>query len=441
MWAASLQRYVAQQPLPKLLAWFGLFFVTIALGAVGLLRILPTLLGAPEQIDFAAYYVAARLLNADGQLYDPAAMRDAAAQAGSIHYTPYIYPPFFAAALRPLGLLPYRPAELCWLALNTIFWIGSVVTLCRMAAVPRALYVPVVCLTGLLPAVYDTMLLGQTSLLITALLVGSLWFAQSRPAMGSEVLAGVLLGIAISIKLYPAVLGLVYLVHGRRTTLIAAGITCLAAGIVGVGFGGGWEASRAYFVDLLPNVAQLSPFPSNQSLRGVLARFFSHNQFSVPVLSRDNALVVSLRPLVDAPALGTALAYTFGLGIVVVSVWAMARARRPSAVDGLMLRDMGLTTTVMLLITPVVWDNYFTHLLISLFALRYASRRAVSPLFVGLCACLLLVLGRYWRFMLLYAQSPFLMMFGCAATLMLWASLLPGNSSAHRADTAPAMAE
>ena len=433
---AFLRRYIVQQSVIKLLVWSCLFLSGLALGIVGLIRVLPALLSTPEQIDFGAYYVAARLLNAGGRLYDPAAMRDVAAQAGSIHYTAYIYPPFFAALLRPLTVLPYLPAQFCWLGLNVILWVGAVATLCRLVAMPRALYIPIVALTALLPAVYDTLLLGQTSLVITALLVASLFFGQDKPSRRSEILAGVLLGLAVSIKLYPAVLGLVYLVHRRVTTLVAAGTTCVLAGIVGIVFGGGWDATVAFVTYILPHVAQLSPFPSNQSLRGVLARFFSYNEFSVPVLSKGNPVSVSLRPLVDAPALGTGLAYGLGIALVAISLWRMLRAQRLGQPDTLFVRHFGLVITVMLLITPVVWDNYFTHLLIPLFALRYGRGGGeLSPL-AAVCACLLLMLQRYWRVLLLYAQTPFLMLFGCAATLLLWGALLTDSASLPTADVA-----
>jgi len=44
MRSAFLQCYVAQQPVAKLLVYSGIILLTLALGAVGLLRVVPALL-------------------------------------------------------------------------------------------------------------------------------------------------------------------------------------------------------------------------------------------------------------------------------------------------------------------------------------------------------------------------------------------------------------
>ena len=83
-------------------------------------RALPTLVRIPDQLDFGAYYVAARLINADLPLYQPSSASSAAAGVDQIPHSGYIYPPFFAAVLRPLAALPYRAAEGLWFGLNIL---------------------------------------------------------------------------------------------------------------------------------------------------------------------------------------------------------------------------------------------------------------------------------------------------------------------------------
>ena len=76
-----------------------------------------------------------------------------------------------------------------------------------------------------------------------------------------------------------------------------------------------------------------------------------------------------------------------------------------------------------MLLTPVVWDMYFVHLLIPLLALSRVARW--SPRYrLILLGSLLLALGRYWRFILLYSQSPLVMLCGFLAVLLLWLALL-----------------
>src|SRR6266498_967673 len=88
-------------------AELGLLLVTALLLLAGFVRILPTLVRVPDSYDFAAYYVAARVLNAGNPLYNSAAMTAAATYSGqAIAFPAYIYPPFLAALLRPIANLP-----------------------------------------------------------------------------------------------------------------------------------------------------------------------------------------------------------------------------------------------------------------------------------------------------------------------------------------------
>jgi alpha-1,2-mannosyltransferase len=404
---------------------FILFTGTILLAVAGFVRVVPALIGAPDQIDFGAYYVAARVLNAHGELYQPDVARAAASAAGNVHATPYIYPPFWATVIRPLALLPYITAEITWMGLNYIFLVLSVTILVRLLELPSTIIVPITGMSLLLPAVYDTILLGQTSLLITLLLVGALACSVvSKVQRRNDVIAGVLLGIAIAIKVYPAVMGLVFMIHRRMTILVALAITIVLTTLFGVFFGGGWSNTQQWVTNVLPSISVMTPFPSNQSLRAVIERFFSFNQFQVPVLAKDNFLTITLTPLVDNAMMGTAIGYigiAFILGVSVVRM--IAHTRIEPAKDALLV-NFALSIIVMLLITPVVWDLYLVHLLVPVLVLgRYAYMASGQRLII-LSACLLLMLQRYWRWVLLYIQSPWLMLFGFLSVLVLWLALL-----------------
>src|SRR6188474_896444 len=66
----------------------------------------------PPHTDFASYYLAAGLLRQHRSPYDTAAF-DAAGEAIGLEYRPfpYLYPPPFALALRPLAALSYLQAR------------------------------------------------------------------------------------------------------------------------------------------------------------------------------------------------------------------------------------------------------------------------------------------------------------------------------------------
>ncbi len=67
-----------------------------------------------QPVDFTAYYLAARVLNEHAPLYSERAMRVAAESTGAHYSAVYVYPPFVAAALRPLAVLPFHVAVLLW---------------------------------------------------------------------------------------------------------------------------------------------------------------------------------------------------------------------------------------------------------------------------------------------------------------------------------------
>ncbi|GAA5531566.1 hypothetical protein Hgul01_05391 [Herpetosiphon gulosus] len=54
----------------------------LGLAGIGFLRVLPTLLGVPDNYDFRAYYLAGEVLNTHGNIYDDGAMAAAAATKG-----------------------------------------------------------------------------------------------------------------------------------------------------------------------------------------------------------------------------------------------------------------------------------------------------------------------------------------------------------------------
>src|SRR5262245_53542135 len=85
----------------KTIVEVSMVLLTVAIVMAGFIRILPTLIRQPGSYDFAAYYVAARVLNAHDELYNDTQMMSAATVDGEkVSFPKYIYPPFFAALLR-----------------------------------------------------------------------------------------------------------------------------------------------------------------------------------------------------------------------------------------------------------------------------------------------------------------------------------------------------
>jgi alpha-1,2-mannosyltransferase len=410
--STRLQRYGA----------FTLAAITVVLALVGFIGILPQVVDLPpKQIDFAAYYLAARVLNTGGGLYDSIYMEQQSLAAGGIVFTPYLYPPFWAHLVRPLALLPYPAAAALWLAANVAGLVLIVVLLGRFVQLkPRftALYTAG---AFLLPAVYDSLLLGQLTILITLLLVGTLTLsAGDKPTRNRELLAGLLIGVAVALKVYPAVILLAFLIHRRIAVIISAGLTVIVAFLAGVLLGG-LADTRHWFVQVLPALPDNSTTPVNQSLTGVVQRFLTHSE----VFLSENEKV-ALTSLTHNPTLARFIIYGgILLALSITIVWIVRRQGKRDRHLALAY-DFALVIPLTLLITPIAWDSYLVHMLIPLSILVRHDRRPGRRLRFW-TICLLLIVHRYWWPLIPYVPSPWLTMFGFSAVVVTWASLLLGD--------------
>ncbi|WP_155874595.1 glycosyltransferase 87 family protein [Corynebacterium rouxii] len=228
--------------------------------------------------DFGVYYEGAKAFAEQKNLYT---------QGYQVHNIslPFTYPPFAALAFVPFTILPVRVAAL-------LFDLGSVVALwwCSVL-VTRAI-------AGQRPewTRIDAYRLGLVVTAAAAVLEPmreNIWFAQINVYLILLVLIdtlarktllprGVLVGIAAAIKLTPAVFGLYFLI--KRDFKAAAWSIASGVGMSALAWGISPENSRSYWLDVLHDsgrIGELS-WPSNQSLKGVLARLFGADTSAVP---------------------------------------------------------------------------------------------------------------------------------------------------------------
>jgi alpha-1,2-mannosyltransferase len=165
--------------------------------------------------DFSAYWSAARHLLDGLPIYSHAQL------AGT--YSPqqqylYLYPPFLAVAVTPLAALfpaDYRLANLPWAALGAILATLVVIGVARREGIGgRRDTILLVGAAFAFPPVIGEIVMGNVHLVLLGLLGGA-WLAlrDERPSMGA--VAGVLVGVATIIKLFPAVIILWFLLRGR----------------------------------------------------------------------------------------------------------------------------------------------------------------------------------------------------------------------------------
>ncbi len=178
-----------------------------------------TLLSA-YQIDFRAFYVAARsvLLNLDPYLNPVTQFPElyAAINAENAVASGFIYPPLAALLFLPLGFLPYATSKIVFSALI----LASLIALCLLFAkqrddrrlTPGEAFLFITCSFPLL-ATFER---GQIDLVIVLLTWLSFQLYRSQKLVQSSLL----LGLAICIKIFPAIVIVYYLI--KRQFKIAA---------------------------------------------------------------------------------------------------------------------------------------------------------------------------------------------------------------------------
>ena len=214
--------------------------------------------------------------------------------------------------------------------------------------------------------------MGQWSTLIAACLLGGWALLRHDRA----VLAGLLVGIACLIKLFPGLIVL-YLMLRRRWLAVAAATVTVVLGAAVTVMTVGPRDSIDFLAKIAPaNLAVFGAFPLNASLTGLFGRLLT-----------DGAWV---RPLVAAPTLASWLVWLASLGFVV----ALARhtLARPAVSDH-DDKTFSLALVAMLLISPLTWAHLFVVLILP-FGLLLRDRlrgEAGSRLVMGAVVVLVLL--------------------------------------------------
>ena len=321
--------------------------------------------------DFVQEYLVARAVQ-DGRdpyvpLVDLAGDYLPAAVARSLP-NPTPHPPTLIPFIRPLGTLPFEMAGLVWLGLQLVAVVGLALVLaawCRGGKLAgrrslRDLLLAVALVLVWPPTAVD-ILQGQLGLVLTALFVAG-WYAAAR---GHERLAGIALGLAMSVKLVPGLLLLHFLIRRQFrvvgwSALTFGTVALTALSYLGVG------PFLTYMSQAVPQTSEIW-----------LASYWNNSVFGA--LGRALGMSTRLLPLVEAPALAVPLALLGAGSLCLAALYLDARAASRSKGSELRAEsgvEFAIWVVVMLLVSPVVWYHYFVSLLFPLAVLgRLIARR------------------------------------------------------------------
>ncbi len=258
----------------------------------------------------------------------------------------------------PWAILDYRAALLGWNLLSLGMLLLSLEVIRRSLGVPFTveLIAPAVIFLLLGRPLLMQLFHGQWNLILLLLVTGAWAAARS----GHPGWAGVLLGAATAIKLFPGFLFLFFLVRRQWTAVIAGSLafvmlTVLTAGLLGP------EVYRVYFQELLPKLAPVQSSWYNASLVGFWSRLFDPATAEVHVLPLWRS----------GMALRVALLLS-GLVVILTVVRVVRNANTRGALD----HAFGLGVTGMLLVSPITWDHSLLLLVLPISILLHDPPRS-----------------------------------------------------------------
>jgi alpha-1,2-mannosyltransferase len=274
-------------------------------------------------------------------------------------------PPIMPISLYPLMVLPTVTGAMCWFALKVALTTATLVMLFKVVHPPGTifprLFRSLVLLLSLRPILGD-LHHGNNNLVILFLVVAT-YYAWRR---GYDITAGLLLGLATSYKVTPA-LFFVYFAYKQSWRTVAWGmlgmgifLIIIPSAVIGTEFNGeclGWWWSRMVTPFVVKGAA--SPQEINQSFAGVLMRLFTYVS---PGSGRyDTHLDLHLTAL--PPWM---VGYLIkGVALTLVGLLAfLCRTKTTDRSDPRLLGEIALVVLTMLFVSERSWKHHYVTVVI-----------------------------------------------------------------------------
>lgn len=269
-------------------------------------------------------------------------------------FLPYnSHPPAAILIALPFGQTDYCTAHTVWNIFSfTVFILSIGAVLYELARPLRWWYaLPILALFLWFEPVRANLIYGQLTFLLGGLLAAG-WVADRR---GYPVWAGLAVGLAAGLKLFPGLL-LLYFLCGRKwkaavaMVVGAVGLNAIAAGVLGI------NSFEVYVRDVLPAVKFFQFSMLNISLHGFWNRF---------AYSLDVATSFGERPPIATIGLILTL-----LAVAVAVGWAGWRSGKENDPD----RGWAVGIAALTLASPIAWGHYFVLFVIPFGVLALRTR-------------------------------------------------------------------
>lgn len=260
------------------------------------------------------------------------------------------HPPASVLLFLPFAALSYPNAVAAWNVCSLLFLAASLLLLIHGLRIPVRLWAvfPAVTLILLCNPLRIDLVQGQFNSLLLFLLT-AVWYLSINK---KDLPAGLVLGIATAVKLFPGFLLLYFAVTQRWRAVAGAALSAvLMAGLAYTTFG--QQAYADYMERVIPSVRGYTGSPSNVSLQGFWTKLFD------PERGRD---VPQQTPLLQSPALGKTMGLSCVIAVAAATGIRLFRCHRSGSLDR--NHAYGLTLVAMLLVSPITWDHYLLLLMV-----------------------------------------------------------------------------
>jgi hypothetical protein len=286
----------------------------------------------------------------------------------------FVSPPPVAVLAIPIAFLPKAVGAQVWTAIDAAAMVAGLVVWYRVIATRDRLATPIYWLAAAyFPPVFADVIAGQRGGVMLALAMASISLERARP-----LLAGLVGGIATSIKYYPAAMIIGPRPKHRVIYAVALGTAALAVtalAFVPLGLNG----TLFYYQHvLLPSLGSYNPDCAYDSVRTLFTRTLGGEPFAVP---SGSGYQIVTSPL-HLSGLAIFLSYASAIAFAVGAAWAAWRSGWNPAYG------MSLGFALGALIPNEVWPYQWLPLLpVALILLVRAveRRRILTIVLLGVC--------------------------------------------------------
>ena len=290
------------------------------------------------------------------------------------------HPPTSILLFIPITFLDYADAQLVWNLISLGLFIFTLWRIFRELSIRISLWMlpPFIIFLLTCSPLRQQLNEGQLNFLLLFILV-EVWIANRSER---NYLAGGLIGIAASIKLFPGFMFL-YFVLRRKWQSILSGIICfilltwLTAGIFGP------NVYSAYLKNVLPVVSMFRSNLINSSIIGFWSKLF------------DTVPAEHIVPLTQSPILAR-MASGLSCLTIIICLFLVGEGSKTKDDSDILY---SLFVIALLLLSPLTWEHAFLLLILPFIVIwkRVKEKKPVNMLFLFISGLLFLEKSLIWR--------------------------------------------